>query len=168
MAGKAYMTVETAKNALELAGDAKMEYAVNGGKMTLGVAAKAVGAVAMAGLSVLSAGSLCKDVTSLSKVGDVSLNTNSQKAADAESGRCAKGDGIGCFVAGTIVKTEDGEKNIEDVKVGDYVLAENPETGEREYKRVARTYIHEKTTLVHVFVGDEEIETTVEHPFEVL
>jgi len=37
VAGKAYASVESVKKALELAGDAKMEYAVNGGKMTLGV-----------------------------------------------------------------------------------------------------------------------------------
>ena len=167
VAGKLYTTIESAKAALELAGDAKMEYAVNGGKMTLGVAAKMVGAVAMASISMLTAGSLMKDVTSLSKVSDIDMNTKTQETADAESGKCAKGEGIGCFIAGTKVKTVDGEKNIEDVKAGDYVLAENPETGEQGYKEVVRTYIHEKTAIVHVFVGEEEIETTVEHPFYV-
>jgi len=65
------------------------------------------------------------------------------------------------------VKTAEGDKNIEDVEEGDYVLAKNPETGEQEYKKVTRTYIHEKTILVHVFVGEQEIETTPEHPFYV-
>ncbi len=174
IAGKVYTTVQTATTALEMAGDAKLQYAANGGNMTFGIAAKMVGATVMAAISVATAGSLAKDVSSLasdinslSKVSDISLNTSSQRSADLESGRCAKGDGIGCFIAGTKVKTVNGEKNIEDIKSGDYVLAENPETGEQEYKKVVRTYIHEKTTLVHVFVGEEEIETTVEHPFYV-
>ena len=38
-----------------------------------------------------------------------------------------------CFVAGTLVCTVDGEVPIEDIEVGDYVLAENPETGELRY-----------------------------------
>ena len=33
-AGKAYMSVQIATKALELAGDAKVQYAVNGGKVT--------------------------------------------------------------------------------------------------------------------------------------
>ena len=158
-----------------MAADAKLQYATTGGNMTFGIAAKIVGATAMAAISVATAGSLMKDVSSLasdinslSKVSDISLNTSSQRSADAVSGRNAQYEGVGgCFIAGTKVKTADGEKNIEDVEIGDYVLAENPETGEQEYKKVVRTYIHEKTTLVHVFVGEEEIETTVEHPFYV-
>ena len=63
--------------------------------------------------------------------------------------------------------TADSLKDIEDVEVGDYVLAENPETGEQEYKEVVNTYTHEKDVIVHIYVGDEEIETTREHPFYV-
>ena len=36
-----------------------------------------------------------------------------------------------CFVAGTLVETQDGHIPIENVKAGDYVYAENPETGEK-------------------------------------
>ena len=72
-----------------------------------------------------------------------------------------------CFVAGTKVQTIDGEKNIEEVAEGDYVLAENPETGEIEYKQVLQTFINENDVLVHVFVDGEEIITTPEHPFYV-
>ena len=73
----------------------------------------------------------------------------------------------GCFVEGTEVETISGKKDIEDIVEGDYVLAENPETGEQDYKRVLSTYVYEKIVLVHVFVGDEEIVTTEEHPFYV-
>lgn len=34
-----------------------------------------------------------------------------------------------CFVAGTLVETEDGQKSIEEIQAGDKVLSENPETG---------------------------------------
>ncbi len=73
--------------------------------------------------------------------------------------------GGGCFVAGTVVLTSLGLKNIEAIENGDYVLSENPETGEQEYKMVVDTYIHEKTTIVEVDVNGETIQTTVEHPF---
>ena len=73
----------------------------------------------------------------------------------------------GCFVEETEVETISCKKDIEDIEEGDYVLAENPETGEQDYKRVLSTYIYEKIILVHVFVGDEEIITTEEHPFYV-
>ena len=72
-----------------------------------------------------------------------------------------------CFVAGTEIDTIDGEKNIEDIEEGDYVLAEDPETGEQEYKPVVRTFINEKDVLMHIFIEDEEIVCTPEHPFYV-
>ncbi|SDJ62915.1 intein N-terminal splicing region/RHS repeat-associated core domain-containing protein, partial [Lachnospiraceae bacterium G41] len=73
-----------------------------------------------------------------------------------------------CFVAETRIQTLYGEKNIEDIEEGDYVLAEEPETGEQEYKPVVRTFVKEKDELVHVFVEDEEIIATPEHPFYVV
>lgn len=41
-----------------------------------------------------------------------------------------------CFTAGTTVLTSDGEKPIEDIKVGDKVLAKNDKTGEVSYQPV--------------------------------
>ncbi|MDD6071895.1 MAG: polymorphic toxin-type HINT domain-containing protein, partial [Clostridiales bacterium] len=107
-----------------------------------------------------------KSAESAVSAGGLKLSTKVDDAADMLKTADAAGVG-GCFVAGTKVKTEDGEKNIEDVETGDYVLAENPETGEQEYKEVVRTFIHVKYVLVHVTVGEEEIETTLEHPFYV-
>ena len=132
MAQKTYVTVASAETALELAGDAKMEYAVNGGRMTGSVMAKKFGAVALAGLAAVSGKSLMKDVSSFAKLADVQFSTRSKETAEAVSGKGVQYGGVGgCFVTGTRVKTEDGEKNIEDVKAGDYVLAENPDTGEQ-------------------------------------
>ena len=39
-----------------------------------------------------------------------------------------------CFVEGTLVVTEDGDKPIEEIKAGDLVYSTDPETGESEYK----------------------------------
>ena len=46
-------------------------------------------------------------------------------------------------------------------------MAEDPETGKQEYKPVVQTFIREKAVLVHIFIDDEEIITTPEHPFYV-
>lgn len=46
-----------------------------------------------------------------------------------------------CFVAGTLVTTEDGFKPIEEIEVGDRVLSKNEITGEVETKTVTKTYI---------------------------
>ena len=73
-----------------------------------------------------------------------------------------------CFVEGTLVVTEDGDKPIEEIKAGDFVYSTNPETGESEYKEVIRTFRKESDVLIHIFVNDEEIETTPVHPFWVV
>ncbi len=72
-----------------------------------------------------------------------------------------------CFVAGTLVTTEDGQKPIEEIQIGDKVLSENPETGEIAYKTVEETYINETDELIHVHVNGETISATPNHPFYV-
>lgn len=73
-----------------------------------------------------------------------------------------------CFVAGILVLTEDGNIPIEEVEEGDYVYAENPETGEKGLKRVVQTFINESEELIHVYVNQEEIVATPQHPFYVI
>ena len=58
---------------------------------------------------------------------DVRKTRKAQKSQKA--GRC-------CFVAGTLVETEDGLRPIENIAVGDLVLARDEETGEEAYKPV--------------------------------
>ena len=70
-----------------------------------------------------------------------------------------------CFVAGTLVCTIDGEVPIEDIEVGDYVLAENPDTGEVDYKPVLETYEHDIYDVVYLTIDGEEFTTTEGHPF---
>lgn len=71
----------------------------------------------------------------------------------------------GCFIAGTAVFTALGNKAIEDIKAGELVWSENPETDEKALKQVVRTFVNESDILIHVFVNGEEIIATPEHPF---
>ena len=70
-----------------------------------------------------------------------------------------------CFKEGTLVATEDGLKPIENIQVGDKVLAYDEETGEQAYKKVVRLFRNETYEWYHIFVNDEEIVCTGGHPF---
>ena len=94
--------------------------------------------------------------TSQFYVGNVSVNDSMAKNFNEKGA---------CFIAGTMVKTAEGDVPIEDISVGDLVYAHNPETGETELKTVVNTFINESTELVHVFANGEEIICTNEHPF---
>ena len=70
-----------------------------------------------------------------------------------------------CFIAGTVVLLSSGKKAIEEIRAGDTVWAKNPETGEKELKKVVRTFVNETSELIHVRVNGETITATPEHPF---
>ena len=77
-----------------------------------------------------------------------------------------------CFKAGTLVACLDQAgketlKPIEEIEVGDKVLAYDEETGEQGYKEVVRLFRDETQEWHHVFVNGEEIVCTAEHPFYV-
>lgn len=74
--------------------------------------------------------------------------------------------GAACsFSAGTTVVMADGSrKAIADVEVGDYVLAEDPETGERGPRRVTHVWKHEDT-VVDLEIDGDLVTTTEDHPF---
>lgn len=55
-----------------------------------------------------------------------------------------------CFVEGTIVKTEDGDKNIEDIEEGDKIWFSNPDTGETGLKEVKQVFVNETDELQHI------------------
>lgn len=82
---------------------------------------------------------------------------------------------LSCFVAGTLVHTQEGLRPIEQIKVGDYVLSKS-ESGEGEvsYKRVVKTFEREGQEVW--FVGysvldgskkEEFVVATADHPFHV-
>ena len=76
-----------------------------------------------------------------------------------------------CFTGETEVMTDEGLVAIEDIEVGDYVLAEDTVTGEQEYKEVLNVFVSQTNKLVHVTTADDNSETTINttdnHPFYV-
>jgi hypothetical protein len=70
-----------------------------------------------------------------------------------------------CFTAGTLILTDEGEKPIEEIKVGDKVLSRNEETGEQAYKEVTHLFCNEKEIIYEITVDNQVIETTDNHPF---
>lgn len=72
-----------------------------------------------------------------------------------------------CFIAGTLVETENGQKSIEEIQVGDKVLSEDETTGEVAIKTVTETYVNETDELIHIGVNGEIISATPTHPFYV-
>ncbi|MFF2909419.1 polymorphic toxin-type HINT domain-containing protein [Paenibacillus sp. NPDC057934] len=90
-----------------------------------------------------------------------------EKTASNEQAIAKVLKGCNCFVAGTKVLTDKGEKNIEDIEVGDKVLAkdENNPDGEVDYKEVTNLYRNQRDDIIKLYVGEQIIETTDNHPF---
>ena len=73
------------------------------------------------------------------------------------------------FVAGTLIHTQQGLISIEDVKIGDYVLSYNEQTGEQEYQEVVHLIQHENDNQlikIEASTGESFI-STPDHPFYV-
>jgi hypothetical protein len=71
-----------------------------------------------------------------------------------------------CFVAGTLVVTEDGTKPIEQMKKGDRVWSYNEKTGKSEINTVLDAFLSGYTDkIVEIKAGGELIEATEDHPF---
>ncbi len=74
---------------------------------------------------------------------------------------------IDCFKEGTLVKTEEGLKPIEEIKVGDKVYAYDEETGDISLKEVTQVFIGQTDTWYHISINGDEICCTGSHPFYV-
>ncbi|MEU2134582.1 polymorphic toxin-type HINT domain-containing protein, partial [Streptomyces sp. NPDC018352] len=76
-----------------------------------------------------------------------------------------------CFLAGTDVLMADGDtKDIEDIEVGDMVMATDPETGKQGPRRVTRLIRSEGEKQLNTLTiltpdGPENLTATREHPF---
>lgn len=68
-----------------------------------------------------------------------------------------------CLAAGTKVWTELGPLAIEEIRVGDRVLAQDPDTGELAYKPVLGTTIRPASRLVRITAGQDSITTSGGH-----
>lgn len=73
---------------------------------------------------------------------------------------------FGCFSAGTPVRTRHGEKLIEQIRPGDYVLSrsEYDDGGAVRFQRVEETF-ERHATLWRLHLGEQSIRTTAEHLF---
>ncbi|MGG1644382.1 polymorphic toxin-type HINT domain-containing protein, partial [Paenibacillus sp. NRS-1782] len=96
-------------------------------------------------------------IAAMGMIGDVKVGGKGSKGKSLR--------GCNCFTAGTKVQTDEGEKNIEDITVGDKVLSKNEETGEQAYKEVTHLYRNDKEIIYELTIGDQVIETTDNHPF---
>jgi len=65
-----------------------------------------------------------------------------------------------CFTAGTKVLKEEGEKPIEEIEVGDKVLAKDDETGKVAYRKVVGLFQKQDDEIYYIHIGDEIIEVT--------
>ena len=76
---------------------------------------------------------------------------------------------LACFAAGTPVQTPDGERPIEQLKAGDYVLSRdefNP-AGLMRARRIEETF-HGHAELIQLHVGGQVIRVTKDHRFYLL
>ena len=73
----------------------------------------------------------------------------------------------GCFMAGTLVTTKEGLKPIEEVKIGEYVMSRNEESGETSYKKVTDTLIRSTYNICTIELENGKIKSTTGHLFMV-
>ena len=70
-----------------------------------------------------------------------------------------------CLAAGTLVWTARGPLEIEQIRVGDLMLSQHPDSGELTYKPVLRTTVRPRGQLVRIEAGGESCETSGGHLF---
>jgi len=63
------------------------------------------------------------------------------------------------------VSTEEGLVPIEDIKEGDLVWSQNPETGEIKLRKVEQLFINKSDTILRINVAGKIIEATEQHVF---
>ncbi|MBL0885431.1 polymorphic toxin-type HINT domain-containing protein [Myceligenerans indicum] len=133
-------------------------------------------AIAGAALSLIGLGGAAKAAMGLSKV----LATTAGKQALKQSLKGFSG-GLksnlkklyckfrfgACFVAGTLIHTVDGDKPIEEIRVGDKVWARDLTSGRDELRLVNETFVKQAATLYHLNIAGSTVTTTAEHPFMV-
>ncbi len=87
--------------------------------------------------------------------------------AGCDAGNCGI-PGAACFVAGTLILTEEGLKPIDAIRVGDRVWSTDPASGEEALRTVDRTFIRTARELIVLTIGGKLLKTTSEHPFWVV
>ncbi len=92
---------------------------------------------------------------------DIEVNEQGIEAAAA-----TEVDFVICFAEGTPVLTPDGEKPIEELAAGDYVLSRDERNVEGELQpKLVEKRLHGHADIVELHVGGRVIRTTDAHPF---
>ncbi len=61
----------------------------------------------------------------------------------------------GCFLAGTLIYTDTGQKAIEEIQVGDKVWAYNDTTGDYALKKVVSLFRYIRDSVYNIKIGKE-------------
>ena len=145
----------------------KLEFIIKGT-----AAVSMVLSIGMAGFDVISLADMATDGKN-NPIADLNKKLHSNKAYNIFQGSVSAlavftggmTTTMKCFVAGTLVLTAEGLKRIEEIKTGDRVLSADTETMTSEYKTVLETFVRRTNEIIHIFVENEEITTTIDHPF---
>lgn len=103
-------------------------------------------------------------VIHMAKYADEAVDAANTAGDACKAGVCGL-PGRKCFVAGTLILTENGEKPIEEIEVGDKVVSKDPATGKEVLQEVDETYVRQTERLVKLTVAGSVLSTTGEHPF---
>ncbi|MDO5147939.1 MAG: polymorphic toxin-type HINT domain-containing protein [Oscillospiraceae bacterium] len=93
--------------------------------------------------------------------------TGGKSPAEQANEEAGKAKGEACFIAGTLVATSSGYTQIEFIKAGDTVKSFDPITMKVSNQVVEETFIRQINELINIYVNDEIITTTPDHPFYV-
>ncbi|GHE54185.1 polymorphic toxin-type HINT domain-containing protein [Streptomyces capitiformicae] len=116
--------------------------------------------------TVMDVGSVFAGGFGIGKFALKQLFKKQMRKQSKEKSGCSK-----CFLAGTDVQMADGStKDIEDIEVGDEILATDPETGETGARKITRLIVTDDDKLFNELSiatddGIEKLTATYEHPF---
>jgi hypothetical protein len=138
-----------------------------------GAAARAPAAVQRARAAATQSARSAAGVRSVVSRGEATAASSEMRAAVGQAPSSLEGNASGrmvsaaCFIAGTLILLADGTgKSIEDIAVGESVLAFNQETGRTESRTVSQIFVHYDVPTYELTIdGSATVTTTQYHPF---
>ena len=109
--------------------------------------------------------------TFLDETNPYSMDTKYQVVAYTDDNRKIDETSVSyvyCFVKGTKVKTENGFKNIEDIKIGDKVYSYNLDNNSLELKKVLNTIKSNTIDTYKVTIGGKTVEMSPKHQLYII